>query len=163
MSTDAGMIQPIDFYRSARNEVLRFLDENPDNPYSKLDYDSFLFAQQIQPFPICVAGVEVHTIDVDVAKFIDRSGLCSKEEHAQIYFGMNGRFDEQIVRFIRRGKDQGGYMYLMCGGERLPTLVPRQNLYLSNPYEKGTELNAEQCTRFIEILRGLLPLERKPS
>lgn len=160
MSVQTGVVQPIDFYREAKLEVFRFLDENPDNPYSKLDFDSFLFAQDIQPFPISVAGIEVETIDIDVVKFIGGQQLCRKEEHSQIYFGMTGRYDGEIVRHLSRGRDHGGYMYLLCGGERLPTLVPLQSLRDRNPYVNGTELDTVQCARFMEILRGLAPLAR---
>jgi len=157
MSTETGLIQPIDFYREAKNEVLRFLEENPNSRYSELDFDSLLFAQDIQPFAVCVADIEIETVDIDVAKFVNRQGLCPKEEHAQIYFGMTGRFDGEIVNFNNRGKRMGGYLYLLCGGERLPTLVPRNNLLGANPYANGAELDARQCTRFLEILHGLSP------
>lgn len=155
MISGTELVSPIDFYKAAKFEVFRHLEESPDSVIRYDDYDSFIFVQDIQPFVIKVAGVEIDAIDIDTAKFIDGTDMCKKEDHSRIFFGLSGKFKAETVRLVSQGDEQGGYMYLMCGGERLPTLIPRYDLQNTDSYANGTELNTEQCTRFIEILRSL--------
>ncbi len=162
------IIQPIRFYAEASGYLRGLINANPkvSARNNRHDYDVVFFDELDQPFPMVVAGQEIETIDIDCAKFICTRELAPVEEHNRLFLGFNPKREGQPISLLNRQRRLvSSYMYLTCGGEMLPAILPKCdiNVHGNEDYTRGLQLDEDHCTRFLGLLKNLTPTILKGS
>jgi len=152
---------PMKLYGMLRDYYTGEFRDRPEDYEGTLGFKgaSILYQEDVQPFEFEVAGVSVDAIDVDTIKFLSGDEFSEFEDSNRIIGGFTAGKDgykAQVEPPDGIGRSDA-YMYFFCGGEMLPTILPRVDMIPSTDFARGVELNSDQCLRLFEIIKNLKP------